>query len=107
MQHARRHLQTVAELGCIVCKKFLGVETPANVHHILQRRRLENGSWVKVIRGRNKASDYEVLPLCHQHHQGPYGVGIHSGQKTWEELFGTEEELYREVCEELGIEPTE
>ena len=53
-----RHMARVRELGCILCG------APASIHHI-------NAHGMGM-----KASDFEVLPLCFQHHQaGGMGGG--------------------------------
>jgi hypothetical protein len=45
-----------------------------------------------------RASHFETIPLCADHHQhGGHGVAIHAGKKTWEERFGTELELLEKV----------
>lgn len=45
-----------------------------------------------------KASNFEVLPLCGDHHQhGGYGVAIHAGIDGFEKNFGTEKELLEQV----------
>ncbi len=72
--------ELVAGLGCVVCRNLNYGYSPANVHHI----RTPAGMG-------QKAPHALVIPLCHEHHQG--GQGIHSGQKSWESLYGTEWEL--------------
>ena len=45
-----------------------------------------------------------VIPLCPEHHRtGGKGVAIHAGQKTWEAIFGTEEELIEKRNQLLGL----
>ena len=57
----------IAEQGCVVCSHFdLGV-TPANLHHIREGQGMSQ-----------RSSDWLVVPLCKEHHQGQ--AGIHSGQ---------------------------
>lgn len=88
------YLNKVAESGCVVCRNLGHGETPAQIHHI----RAGQGA-------AQRADNFSVLPLCHWHHQnGGYEVAFHAGQKRWEELFGTEQELLEQVREELGIE---
>lgn len=90
----KRHLNRVAGLGCIVCRNEGYGESPAARHHIRAGQGMSQ-----------RASNYEVLPLCGAHHQtGGFGVAIHAGQKTWEAKFGTELELLAQVRELLGIE---
>jgi len=57
----------IAALGCIVCHHAGLGETPANLHHIREGQGLGQ-----------RASDWLVVPLCKEHHQGK--TGIHGGQ---------------------------
>lgn len=73
----------LVELGCIVCRNWLEVFSPAEIHHIRAR-----GSM-----GR-KAKDTETIPLCPMHHRtGPYGVAYHAGRVAFEDSFAAEERL--------------
>lgn len=82
----REHLNRVAEIGCIACINAGYGPTPAEIHHI------GNGAMGK------RASNFEVIPLCHNHHRtGGYGVAVHAGRKSWEDNFGTERELLEQV----------
>lgn len=88
----REHMGRVAEMGCIVCVNLGHGETPATIHHI------GNGTMAK------RASNYEVIPLCHEHHQGGnIGIAVHSGRKSFEANFGTEQELLNQVMEWLNV----
>lgn len=89
----KRHMSRVAGLGCIVCRNEGYGASPAACHHIRAGQGMSQ-----------RASNYEVLPLCGAHHQtGGYGVAIHAGQKEWEKRYGTELELLSQVRRELGI----
>jgi hypothetical protein len=57
----------VAALGCIVCRHFELGETPATLHHVREGQGMAQ-----------RASDWLVVPLCKEHHQGR--SGIHGGQ---------------------------
>lgn len=84
----KRHLDLVANLGCIVCRNLGHGQTPAEIHH------------KRAGTGLKRANHYQVIPLCHQHHRtGGYGVAIHAGIKKWTMLYGTEEELIAQVNE--------
>jgi len=68
------HMTRVAELGCMVCAM------PAECHHILKGAGMGQ-----------RASNYDVIPLCPTHHRnGGHGVAIHAGIATWEATYGTE-----------------
>lgn len=74
----REHMSKVAEIPCMAC----GV-LPVELHHP------RAGSGMS-----QRSSNYDVIPLCHEHHRtGGYGVALHAGQKTWEGIYGTEAAL--------------
>jgi len=80
------HMNKVVSLGCIVCLNNGYYDTPAEVHHI------GNQAMGK------RASNYETIPLCPIHHRrGNVGVAVHSGRKSFEANFGTEQELLEQV----------
>lgn len=67
--------------------------TPAQIHHI------RDGQGVG-----QRASHFEVLPLCPAHHQsGGYGMAIHAGQDEWERRYGTERKLLKQIRTELKL----
>jgi hypothetical protein len=77
------HMGRVAALGCIVCQNIYGLQSMPEIHHI----RAGQGAG-------QRASNYDTIPLCPQHHRlGGYGVAIHAGQKEFEKRYGTETEL--------------
>lgn len=87
LKKEREHMSKVASIGCIVCR-MAGLMSEAEIHHI------GNGAMGK------RASNYEVIPLCHIHHRtGGHGVAVHAGRKTWEANFGTEKDLLKTVME--------
>ncbi len=52
----------VAALGCILCRHLGLGETPACLHHVREGQGLSQ-----------RASDWLVIPLCKEHHQGDSG----------------------------------
>lgn len=88
----KKHLSRVAELGCVLCARLGYPGTPAEVHHI----RTQTGA------GR-RASHYDTLPLCPEHHRG--NTGLHGlGRKAFERKYNlTELELLEEVKEKLHL----
>jgi hypothetical protein len=88
----REYLSRVADLGCILCK-HLGYEgTPAEIHHI----RTGTGA------GR-RASHYDTLPLCPEHHRGQ--TGLHGlGTKGFAKKYQlTELDLLAQVKDLLHV----
>jgi hypothetical protein len=83
----KQHLDKVQQLGCIACQKIGYFGTPAEIHHI--RTGIGKGQ---------RASNYQVIPLCpHHHRNGGYGEAFHAGSKVWQEKFGKEKDLLSEV----------
>lgn len=91
MTPAQRHMGKVAALGCIICHRLGYDQTPALVHHI--RTGIGIGK---------RASDFDTIPLCQEHHVGM--TGIHGmGRKAWERHHGvTELELLQETKERIA-----
>ncbi|HUW75266.1 MAG TPA: Ref family recombination enhancement nuclease [Gallionella sp.] len=79
----KSHLDKVASLGCIVCRIIHHVFTPACIHHL---------TGIKYRSTGKKASNFHVIGLCHNHHQGHQGVHT-MGMRPWEAAFGTQEYL--------------
>lgn len=57
----------IASIGCILCRNLGLGETPAHLHHVREGQGMSQ-----------RASDFLVVPLCREHHQGK--TGIHGGQ---------------------------
>lgn len=83
---SKRHMGRIAQMPCAICGAF-GV----HVHHI--RTGIGMGM---------RASDFDTLPLCPEHHQGM--TGIHGmGRKAWERHHGiTELELLKKTKERMA-----
>ena len=75
----------VAELGCIIPECY----NPANIHHIREGCGMSQ-----------RASDYLVIPLCKDHHQG--SLSIHGSKRQFVNLFGTELSLLAETIRRLN-----
>jgi hypothetical protein len=77
----RIHMAKVAELGCLLCGAI------PELHHIRSGQGLGQ-----------RASNFEVLPLCSLHHRtGGPGIAFHAGRRTWEAQHGSERELLERV----------
>lgn len=87
----KRHLQRVADLGCILCRHLGYGQTPAEVHHLKE----ECGAG-------QRQSDFIVAPLCPEHHRG--ASGIHGlGRKAFERTYRmTELDLLAMTLEALA-----
>lgn len=71
---AKEHLQRVKQLPCAIC----GAPPTSDAHHCIHDRY-----------GTSKASDFDTIPLCKEHHQiGPNA--IHNGKETWREKYGAD-----------------
>ena len=83
----RRHLDRVAQLGCVVCNELGYYGSPAEIHHLDRNR-----------------NHKRVIPLCAIHHRnGGFGEAVHNGTKTWEATYGTQEELLAMVNQQIGV----
>jgi len=60
---AKRHMDRVAELGCILCRHTGQGHSPAELHHIREGQGAGQ-----------RSADTLVIPLCPYHHRGPAGV---------------------------------
>jgi len=84
----REHMSKVAALGCMICGK------PAQCHHI-------TGAGVGL-----RASNYEVIPLCHDHHSAQtklkFGHAVHKGTKSFEANYGTQQDMLKKVMDILN-----
>jgi len=82
-------LNKIAELGCILCSEYFGIEgTPAELHH--------------VRRYGTKRSTSPILPLCPEHHRGNsgiHGLGAKGFIKKYSISFET---LLERVDQKLG-----
>jgi len=81
----KRHMNSVAEIGCIVCRNK-GFMNPAEIHHIDGKTK--------------KGCHFKVLPLCYEHHRGGRDkepISRHPYKKRFENAYGTEENLLDKV----------
>lgn len=90
----------VVKLGCWCCRKD-GVRQvgPTKLHHI----RAGYG-------GSQRASNWEVIPLCEGHHQGMLApvdktkLAFHKAPRTWQLRYGAEEEILEATWKALGMD---
>jgi Recombination enhancement, RecA-dependent nuclease len=82
----KKYLSRVAELGCFICNKMGYPDSPCEIHH----RRSGVGK-------AQRASNYEVVGLCPEHHRGR--TGIHGmGLRAFEREYKmTEIEMVEQV----------
>ena len=79
-------MEKVARLGCLICRKEGNPFSPAELHHIKD---------VATIGGQ-RASHFEVIPLCVNHHR----IGkesFHENSKGFSEKWGSQRELLKET----------
>ena len=80
----KKWMQQVAEYGCIACQ-IDGVVKPAEIHHI----RKHTGMGLRP-------SHFNILPLCPAHHRTGK-ISVHLGKKAFEEKYGTQQQLIKQV----------
>lgn len=78
-------LAMVHTLGCCVCER-----QPIEAHHWPSKSK---SGW----------SDWNVVPLCAEHHRGKFGYHT-LGERQFEEMHGSLGEMIRETKERLGFE---
>jgi hypothetical protein len=64
-------MDKVAALGCVICRIRLDTYSPAQLHHVAE--------------GSGLRSNFAVVPLCHEHHQG--ATGFHTLGKGFLKTF--------------------
>ena len=78
-KYESNHMSIVASVGCVICRRDMGLKVDCHVHHIGD--------------GSSKRSNYRVAGLCELHHVGKLGIhGI--GVKAFLRLFRLEKEEY-------------
>jgi len=87
----KKHMDSVAQLGCIACAKLGWYDSPAELHHIKD----------KTGMGR-RSSHFEVIPLCYVHHRGEWGY--HTSPAEFNGTYGSQRELLEQTLEALSIE---
>jgi len=75
----RAYTGRVAELGCLICGGI------PEIHHNTKNRGY--GA---------KSSNYDIMPICPDHHRGEEGIH-HIGVKTWEDKYGDQDDLVKRV----------
>jgi len=89
----KKHLDLLSQLGCVVCSRLGYGATPAEIHHP------RKGTGLAL-----RASHYDAIPLCVEHHRGQTGVhGL--GTKGFAKRYGFDEsdllETTKSLLEEL------
>lgn len=75
----KKHLDLLSQLGCVVCARLGYGATPAEIHHP------RKGTGLAL-----RASHYDAIPLCTEHHRGQNGVhGM--GTKGFAKHYGFDE----------------
>ena len=65
-KHEKEHMQNVADLGCIICKKMGFPDSPAELHHIKDKTGMgKKASHLEVIQ-KNLQKNGELKESCWQ-----------------------------------------
>jgi hypothetical protein len=85
-------MDSVSQMGCIVCKLHYDCFTPAEIHHISGKTK--PGAHLKTI------------GLCYRHHREGVNnemyVSRHPNKREFEKRYGTEEYLLEQTKVHLG-----
>jgi hypothetical protein len=85
----KKHLDLLSQLGCVVCARLGYSGTPAEIHHP------RKGVGLAL-----RASHYDAIPLCVEHHRGQTGVhGL--GTKGFAKRYGFDESDLLEDAKKL------
>lgn len=85
LREGKAHMARVAQLPCVICGR-----RPVQVHHVFHGRY-----------GQRKATDFETIPLCPEHHQvGPYA--IHNDKAGWLDRWGADHSYLAVVADALA-----
>ena len=76
---AKQYMNLVADQGCYICRQF------AEIHHNTKNRAYSK-----------KSSNFDIIPLCPNHHRGQEGIH-HIGVKEWESNHGDQDKIVEEV----------
>ena len=83
-KHEKEHMNKVEEFGCLICHKLGFPKTPCELHHIKNHTGMSK-----------KASNFEVIGLCPNHHR--HGKeSYHYSPKTFTEKWGSQKDLLKE-----------
>lgn len=84
---AKRHMERVRQLPCLICEKCGLGDSPAELHHVFDTA---------------ARSDFLTIPLCPTHHRG--ALGYHGlGARAFERKYHTSEaELLAMTIERLA-----
>ena len=66
-----QHVECVASIGCVVCRRLGHGYSPAEIHHVAE--------------GSGLRSNFAVVGLCKEHHTG--GSGFHTLRKRFLSLY--------------------
>ena len=84
---AAEYIGLVKQLPCAVC----GAAGPSDAHHPI----MDRFSTARV-------SDFDVIPLCINHHRYPYPHAIHSGKEVWRERYGNDYDYIEQTRKLVG-----
>ena len=84
----KERFNKLSELGCIICREFYGVFSPALIHHLTGLEFRSSGK---------KASDDDTIGLCHNHHVNgtKEHPSVHSHPSEFERRYGTQGDLLK------------
>ena len=87
----QEHMDKVARLGCLICRKDGNPFSPAELHHIRD---------VRITGLGQRAKHTQVIPLCVAHHR----IGkesFHHNSRAFSEKWGSQQDLLKETLELL------
>ncbi|MBT8449597.1 MAG: Ref family protein [Gammaproteobacteria bacterium] len=85
-------MDAILEMGCVICKKEMGVFSPTEIHH---------------IDGKTKPDCHlKTIPLCYRHHRAGEDNEIytsrHPTKRRFEDRYGSEQDLLDWTRNKIG-----
>lgn len=96
----KKHLARVAALPCMVSDHNCAGDVQC--HHLIGGIDTTNAGMA------GRASDYEVIPLCMNHHTGllgaKHGEAVHKGTVSFEKNYGSQARMLERTYRLLGLD---
>jgi len=87
----REHMDKVARLGCLICRKEGNPFSPCELHHIRD---------VSMIGLGQRAKHTQCIPLCQKHHRTSK-ESFHHNSRAFSKKWGSQRDLLKETLDLL------
>jgi len=87
----QEHMEKVARLGCLICRKEGNPFSPCELHHIRD---------VSMIGLGQRAKHTQCIPLCQKHHRTSK-ESFHHNSRAFSKKWGSQRDLLKETLDLL------